>query len=99
MAKLIDQARGRAATTGIVHPGKVVAELNFGFWRYLLTARYEASLWTPALRHCFPIGLARSTVYDPVENINAFRNRVAHHEPIHARNLHDDIDRLTQLLE
>lgn len=99
MSKLIVQARGRSFSSGTVHPGKVVAELNFGFWRYLLTARYEASLWTPALRHAFPTGLARTTVYDLVENINTFRNRVAHHEPIHTRNLHDDIERLTRLIE
>jgi hypothetical protein len=99
MSKLIDQSRGRSFSSGTVHAGKVVAELNFGFWRYLLTARYEASLWTPALRHAFPAGLARITVYDLVENINTFRNRVAHHEPIHTRNLHDDVDRLTLLIE
>lgn len=98
MIKLIDQARTRAITTGPVHPGKVVAELSFGFWRYLLTARYEASLWTPTLRHAFPTGLARGTVYDLVEEINIFRNRIAHHEPIHTRNLPLDIQRLEQLL-
>ena len=31
-------------------PGKVVAALNFGFWRYLTGPRYEQSFWTPAPR-------------------------------------------------
>lgn len=26
-------------------PGRVVAELNFGFWKFLLAKRYEATLW------------------------------------------------------
>ena len=34
-------------------PGKVVAALNFGFWRYLTGPRYEQSFWTPALDHAF----------------------------------------------
>jgi hypothetical protein len=34
-------------------PGKIVAELNFGFWRFLLARRYTATLW-PALRPAFP---------------------------------------------
>ena len=35
--------------------GGIVAELSFGFWRYLLTSHYVSSLWTPALRHAFPM--------------------------------------------
>lgn len=34
-------------------PGKVVAELSFGFWRYLLAQRYTAVLW-PVIRPAFP---------------------------------------------
>ena len=49
---MVDNAHDRAhrpspntrTTTGPVHPVKVVAELSFRYWRYLLTARYEVSL-------------------------------------------------------
>jgi len=41
-----------------VLPGKVVAELSFGFWRFLLARRYTASLW-PALRPGFPVPTQR----------------------------------------
>jgi hypothetical protein len=100
MIKNLNRARSKAKdATGIIRPGKVVAELTFGFWRYLLTAHYEASLWTPALRHAFPQRLARGTVYDLVEQINILRNRVAHHEPIYRRNLQTDISRIEQLLD
>lgn len=44
------EKRQRPLTTG-----GIVAELSFGFWRYLLTSHYVSSLWTPALRHAFPM--------------------------------------------
>lgn len=75
-----------------VTPGRVVSELSFGFWRYLLTARYEQTLWTPALRHAFP-GLRpqrRRDVADRVARLHLVRNRLAHHEPIHGRDLAAD---------
>ena len=86
-------------SAGVVRPDKVVAELTFGFWRYLLSARYEASLWTPALRHAFVGGLSRATVYETVEHINTFRNRFAHHDPIYRQHLQSDITRIEQLID
>ncbi|HXL93420.1 MAG TPA: hypothetical protein VN969_31200 [Streptosporangiaceae bacterium] len=47
------------ATDGGQHPvvpGKVVAELHFGFWRYLLASKYYTALWVPALSAAFPAG-------------------------------------------
>jgi len=68
---------------------RVIAELMFAFWRYLLDARHQAELWSPALRHAFPNlrPRVRQAVYDPLERLNAMRNRIAHHEPIHTHNL------------
>lgn len=70
-------------------PGRVVAELMFGFWRQLLEARYETILWAQALRHAFPHlrPQRRLDVAQPVGDIYTLRNRVAHHEPIHALDL------------
>lgn len=75
---LID--RGKTATEG-----RVVAELPFGFWRYLLTRRYEHSLWTPHLRKAFPLMKPqnRDKLYLQLDSLHALRNRVAHHEPVH----------------
>ncbi|HET8684200.1 MAG TPA: hypothetical protein VFM54_20350 [Micromonosporaceae bacterium] len=51
----ITKARDRATYDGKPEtPGRVVAELGFGFWRYLLARRYERVLWLPCLRHAFP---------------------------------------------
>jgi hypothetical protein len=92
--KLIEHiTRARAQATGNskrpeIH-GKVVAELTFGFWRYLLAAPYQTTLWAPALRHAFPrLGSQkREAVYTPIDRLHALRNRIAHHEPIHGLNL------------
>jgi hypothetical protein len=92
--KLVDQivrARAQATRNGKnpeIH-GKVVAELTFGVWRYMLAATYQTTLWAPALRRAFPhLGSQkREAVYTPVDHLNALRNRIAHHEPIHRQNL------------
>lgn len=46
----IAAARRRASRGGPreIH-GKVIAELSFGFWRFLCTRPYLTSLWVPAL--------------------------------------------------
>ncbi|MCZ2812025.1 hypothetical protein O2W15_11330 [Modestobacter sp. VKM Ac-2979] len=64
-------------------PGKVVAELMFGFWRYLSSAAHEKALWVPALHRAFPRGTDRASHVDgPVGRLHELRNRVAHHEPL-----------------
>lgn len=65
--------------------GHIVAELSFGFWRFLLSKRYQNTLWAPHLRKAFP-GMRtqrREVVYKHVEALLKLRNRIAHHEPIH----------------
>ena len=64
-------------------PGKIVAGLSFGFWRFLLARRYTASLW-PALRPAFGYLPAsdRRLLEAPVARLHVLRNRVAHHEPL-----------------
>lgn len=92
----IEAARRQATAGGRAEtPGRVVAELPMGFWRFLLTSHYERSLWMPCLRHAFPgvqgRGLRRD-VHDAVRDLHVLRNRIAHHEPIHNRpleTLHD----------
>jgi hypothetical protein len=77
--------------------GKVIAELPFGFWRFLLARRYTASLW-PAMRPAFPhlTGRDRRQLEAPVARLHLLRNRVAHHEPLIAEPLGD---RYTDLLD
>ncbi|EDY43399.1 conserved hypothetical protein [Streptomyces sp. SPB074] len=91
LADQIDRARAQATRNGRtpeIH-GKVIAEATFGVWRYMLAANYQATLWAPALRRAFPHlrSQKREMIYTPVDRLNALRNRIAHHEPVHHQNL------------
>jgi hypothetical protein len=87
----IDTARRHAVASGKREtPGRVIAELPLGFWRFLLAGRYERSLWFPCLRYAFP-GIRghgiRRDVHESMRSLHLLRNRIAHHEPIHNRPL------------
>ena len=95
MSQAIARARDRA--TRHHRPevyGKVIAELNLGFWRYLCHKRYLTSLWVPAIRSAFPLHpetgnsyQIRQEVENRMQKFHFTRNRIAHHEPIHRRDL------------
>ena len=107
-AQLFDQrgrsdilkAREALASSGDVEvPGKVVAELSFGFWRFLLDKRYQATIWAPCLQKAFPHlqPRRRVDVSNPVADMNRLRNRIAHHEPIHGVPLGERHEALLQV--
>lgn len=76
----IDGARrryGRAAP-----PGKVIAELSLGVWRYLSTSAHEKTLWVPHLHRAFPPATHRATVDRHIGGLHELRNRAAHWEPL-----------------
>lgn len=96
------KARVRGYTYSVEAP-HVVASLSFGFWVSLLgpggrigdsgrKASYEMTLWRPVLRNAFPHRnpLTRKQVHSPLSSLRILRNRIAHHEPIFARNLTRD---------
>lgn len=66
--------------------GRLIAELNFGFWTSLLDRRYEPTLWPVLLRPAFPYlprrRRTRHTLSVRFTAIRRLRNRVFHHEPI-----------------
>lgn len=83
----IAEARRRATQTGRPEtPGRVVAELNLGFWRYLLARRYDGTLWRACMYRAFP-GKRRVRVERTIAELHQLRNRIGHHEPIHDRPL------------
>lgn len=95
--RAIREAGGRQAL-----PGKVIAQLTFGFWRYLTSSAHEVTLWRPALHHAFPPGTSRPDVDTRVGRLHELRNRVAHHEPllgIDAADLHGDLLHVAALLD
>ena len=88
-------------------PPRIVAALSFGFWVSLLgpggrvdpagrRANYEMTLWRAALRrafsHCTP--MTRKQAHRPLNRLRKLRNRIAHHEPIFARDLLEDHQRI-----
>jgi hypothetical protein len=91
----IAAARGRLKRSGKpATAGRIVAELNFGFWRYLMASHYELSLWRPCLYKSFPGQGKRRQLYDKLTDLHDARNRVAHHEPIYRSQLsklHEDL--------
>ncbi|WP_207921336.1 Abi family protein [Micromonospora sp. KC721] len=83
------KARSRATRDGRPEtPGRVVAELNLGFWRFLLATRYDATLWRACL-HRAVSGQRRRTVHAAVSRLHEARNRMAHHEPMFNRPVAD----------
>lgn len=104
----IDNARNDVANAGHpVSPGRIVAAVSFGFWIALLgpggrteatgvKADYESTLWRPALRKAFPHRevLTRKQAQRPLNDLRILRNRIAHHEPIFARPLTEDYERI-----
>lgn len=66
-----------------ISDGQLIAELGFGFWRFLLARRYTATLW-PDLASGFPHApdRRRGSVEAPVVRLHEFRNRLAHQERI-----------------
>src|SRR5713226_1420752 len=69
-----------------LEPGRIVAELNFGFWTSLFDVRYEHILWPKLLKAVFPFMprhiRTRKTLSKQLHRIRHMRNRVFHHEPI-----------------
>jgi hypothetical protein len=103
--KKIEDANAKKAqkagepTPGPVTPGKVVAELPFGFWVGLLSGRrepgvsdYHFKVWVQGgVSGRFAGTPKRSTLHGSLNALRAFRNRIAHHEQL----LNQDLDSLS----
>ncbi len=78
-----DAARGDSPDSS-VSPGKVIAELSFGFWLQLTDAPLEHGLWVPCLHRAFaPRRAPKRSVFNArLEVLRQLRNRIAHHEPV-----------------
>ncbi len=90
--KLIDRLKG---TRVPFTPGRLVAELNFGFWTYLFDSEYgyvspkSPGLWPRLIDQVFPnmpdaqaLPRRRGDLASRFADIVQLRNRAFHHEPI-----------------
>ena len=99
-----DIEKARSRNTKNPSHEKVLAELNFGFWRFLVANRYLHTIWIPTMNSAFPNlgghpGERRKVVERSIERLWFLRNRIGHHEPIHTRNINRDIASMTSLLD
>ena len=85
--------------------GKVVAELKFHFWCQMFTSGQDQHIWDAYLHQEFPnlplplsVAGARDLIYKKLDAVRKFRNRIAHHEPIFAYNLHEHQHRIMKLI-
>ncbi|MFQ5644898.1 MAG: hypothetical protein ACE5FQ_14550 [Thiogranum sp.] len=69
-----------------LEPGRIIAELNFGFWTSLFDKRYEQVLWPRIIKTAFPHMprrmRTRKELSRRLHKIRNLRNRIFHHEPI-----------------
>lgn len=88
----------REGTT--ITDGKIISELNFGFWTEMLSANHTkyTDMWRKIFIDVFPdkniensIDRTKSAVARRVDSIRRFRNRIFHYEPIFN---HDDLDQM-----
>lgn len=84
----------------------VIPALSFVFWQKIFTQRFDARLWShcmasvlPGADASTPWHVTRAQIHDDLEQIRRLRNRIAHHEPIFARALADDVDAIRRVVE
>lgn len=90
----------RYATTG-----KVIPELRFAFWESMFTSRHDGQIWNsqllrvlPNLNPGTPAAQLRNSIRSDLGQIRTLRNRIAHHEPIFARQIADDLSKMRRLI-
>jgi hypothetical protein len=81
-----------------VQPGRIVAELGFGFWVKLFANSYEKRLWVPYLSRRFPAKLSRKILHERLTSLKELRNRIAHHEALIKRNNDQDYQDLLETI-
>ena len=97
----LQAVRNKVKTTG-----QVIAELKFVFWEKTFTSRHDSRIWEPQLMRVLPnldadktVAQHRKLIFDDLNQVRRLRNRIAHHEPIFARNLLDDFRTIQRLIE
>lgn len=89
--KMIAKVQSNLVGQGIaLSDGKIIAELNFGFWTTLLKEKhYRNKMWRSIFSTTFPyypfshsIDNDVKTIAAKIDRIRIFRNRIFHYEPI-----------------
>ncbi len=106
--KMIGTVKHHMNRNGItITDGKIISDLNFGFWTTLLEENhYKTLIWRQIFRLVFPHyphgGIIDNDVYvvsNKVNRIRQFRNRIFHYEPIINRtNLEQDRNDILEVI-
>ncbi len=101
--KMICGAKHNLRNTTL-NDGKIIAELNFGFWTKLLlsTDSKYTNMWRAIFSDVFPhyqiqnsVDRDKNIVGRKINDIRIFRNRIFHYEPVFNQSnlvqMHDDI--------
>jgi hypothetical protein len=88
--KMVLGAKSQLTNLGRPHdPGRVVAELTFGFWTSLYGVHHDLDIIRPTFNSVFqhlPAGVParRQAATARLRDTRIIRNRVSHHEPIYS---------------
>ncbi len=87
--KIIKKAYDGLANNGRYTHSKLLAEMEFGVWKYMfnnvqyrLTGRCLLNIFTNKPTSTKSNHYDNTYIYNELDKINAIRNRIAHHEPI-----------------
>lgn len=87
--KIIGKAYSGLFTTGSYTPNKLMAEMEFGIWKYMYSGpQYMAtgqkllSVFPDKPKSSLGHQIDNKFIFNELDRINQIRNRIAHHEPI-----------------
>lgn len=87
--KIIERAYHKLVNNGTYSHSKLLAEMEFGVWKYMFSAKqYRATgrsllkIFPNKTRSTPEMQYNQSYVFNELDKVNTLRNRLAHHEPI-----------------
>ncbi len=87
--RIIERAYNRLMRNNTYSHSKLIAELEFGIWKYMFSSlQYRAT--GQCLLQIFPLKprssaqmqYNQSYIFNELDKVNSLRNRIAHHEPV-----------------
>jgi hypothetical protein len=86
---IINHAYNKLLNTGTYSHSKLLAEMEFGVWKYMfspiqfrLTGRRLLQIFPNKARSTQQMQYNHTFIFNELDKINTLRNRIAHHEPV-----------------
>ena len=87
--RIIEKAYIKLASNGIYSHSKLLAEMEFGVWKYMFSQKqFRATgcvllkIFPSKPRSSIQIQYNHSYIFNELNKVNTLRNRIAHHEPV-----------------